>query len=381
LKWKGKSNQEEQDMKTRMNVRLFGILAVLASAASGLSALATPASAATGPTARLSQGIATVTGTPARDVIAITEGSDRLAVDFGSDGTVDAHFAMSRVQGISVLAGDGDDGVTVDGTGVGDVPITVRAGAGNDGGGVLGNIGDSGDGDALVTINGREGNDNFDAAVPGPTTVNAGAGNDLVEGGGAGIGHETISLGDGNDKFISELDAFVGSRIRSDSVDGGTGQDALEIRGSNASESVSLSAKAGHLVVEHELRDHIDANNVEDVSWFGFGGLDVGGGGDAVIVGDLSGTDVVNFTPNFSAPNDATVPNNSADQLTVVGTAGDDHITLSGSGASITIAGLTPTVTSVLLDSKDVLQINTLAGRDTVDHHALQRGLVQLRVL
>jgi hypothetical protein len=288
---------------------------------------------------------------------------------------------MSQVQGVSVQAGDGDDGVSVIGTGVGDVPIAIRAGAGNDSGGVVGNIGDSGDGDAPVTINGREGKDDFIAAVPGPITVNAGTGDDVVHGGGAGIGHETISLGDGNDKFVSDLDAFVGSRIRSDTVNGGIGQDAMEMRGSFASESVSLSANAGHLLVEHELRDHIDADNVENVSWFGFGGLDEGGGGDAVSVRDLSGTDVVNFTPNFSAPNDATAPNNSADQLTVFGTAGDDHITLSGSGANITVAGLTPTVTPVLLDSKDVLRIDTLAGRDTVDRHALRRGLVQLQVL
>src|SRR5436190_4062236 len=197
-------------MKTRTNLRrLAGTLSALAIGVGGLSAFAAPAGAAAGPTASLRQGIATVTGTPARDVIAITVDPDQLAVDFGSDGTVDAHFAMSQVQGVSVLAGDGDDGVSVSGTGVGDVPITVSAGAGNDGGGVVGNIGDEGIGDAPVTINGRGGNDNFLVAVPGPATVNAGAGDDLVAGGGAGIGHETISLGDGNDKFVSDLAAFV----------------------------------------------------------------------------------------------------------------------------------------------------------------------------
>jgi hypothetical protein len=117
------------------------------------------------------------------------------------------------------------------------------------------------------------------------------------------------------------------------------------------------------------------------VTWFGFGGLDESGSGDAVNVHDLSGTGVVNFTPDFSAPQDATAPNNSADQLTVTGTAGDDHITVSSLGANITVSGLTPSVTPALLDSKDTLQINTLADNDTVDSSGLQPGLVHLRVL
>jgi hypothetical protein len=174
LKWK--PNQEEQDMKTRVNVRLAGTLAVLATAASGLSALATPASATTGPTASLTQGIATVTGTPARDVIAVTADPDQLAVDFGSDGTVDAHFAMSRVQGVSVLAGDGDDGVSVQGSGVGDVPITMSGQGDNDFLGVVGNIGDFGAGDQPVTMSGDDGNDDFLAAAPGPVAIGAGVG-------------------------------------------------------------------------------------------------------------------------------------------------------------------------------------------------------------
>jgi hypothetical protein len=37
-------------------------------------------------------------------------------------------------------------------------------------------------------------------------------------------------------------------------------------------------------------------------------------------------------------------------------------------------------VTPVLLNSSDVLRIDTLEGQDTVDTHALQRGLVQLQV-
>ncbi len=63
------------------------------------------------------------------------------------------------------------------------------------------------------------------------------------------------------------------------------------------------------------------------------------------------------------------------------GTAGVDHITVSGSGANITVAGLTPTVTPVNLDGQDTLRIETLAGNDTVNSSGLPRGLVNLQVL
>ena len=53
---------------------------------------------------------------------------------------------------------------------------------------------------------------------------------------------------------------------------------------------------------------------------------------------------------------------------------------MSGSGANITVAGLTPTVTPVHLDSDDTLRIETLDGADTVNSSGLQRGLVQLQV-
>ena len=365
-------------MKLVTNMRRLTTSVAVAAAVAGVSAVAAPAMAAPAPTATLTNGTVTVTGTTARDVIGIEIGVNQLAIDFGLDGTVDARFPVSAVQQVSVLTGSGDDGVDVSGTGVGKVPVAISGGLGNDGIGVVGNIGQSGTGDAPVTINGGPGSDDIFAAVPGPITINAGTGDDSVEGGGAGVGHETISLGDGNDKFVSDLNAFVG--VRSDVVDGGTGKDTMEMRGSFASESVSLSASAGHLIVQHNIQDRIDARNIEFVTWLGFGGLDESGTGDEVSVRDLSGTGVVNFTPDFSAPQDGTSPNNSADQLTVTGTAGADHITVSSLGNDITVSGLTPSVTPVQLDSKDTLRIDTLGGNDTVDSSGLRPGLVHLQV-
>jgi hypothetical protein len=361
-------------MHTRNARRLTAAVALTAI---GIGTLATPAAADTGPTVALQNGTVLVTGTAARDEIDITMDANQLLVDFGFDGTVDARFSRSQYRRVRVLARGGDDGVGV--TGTGDVPVTIRGGDGRDGIGVVGNIGESGEGDAPTAITGDGGDDNLFAATPGPVTVLGGAGNDLIAGGGAGVGRETILLGDGNDRFISELNTFVGAR--SDVLDGGAGQDSMEVDGTFATESVGLSANAGHLIIDHDLRDRIDADNVEHVTWFGFGGLDESGSGDAVVVNDLSGTDVVNFTPDFTDPVDGTGPNNSGDTLTVRGTTSVDHITVSGSGANITVAGLTPTVTPVFLDQQDFLRIETLDGNDIVDSSGLQRGLVQLLVL
>jgi hypothetical protein len=360
--------------------RVVGAIALLATAALGLVAVAGPAGAATGPTATLSLRTVTVTGTAARDVIAITLSTDRLTVDFGSDGSVDVQFRGSRFDRVRVLAGGGADGVTVEGVGVGDVPITMRGQGGNDFLGVVGNIGDFGEGDLPVTMIGNDGDDDFLAGAPGPVTILAGVGDDSVDGGRAGTGQESISLGEGNDRFLSSMNGFIVGGSRNDIVDGGAGQDAMEMEGTFATESVGLSVDGGHLIVAHDFRNRIDADNVEDVSWRGFGGLDESGSGDAVAVNDLSGTDVVRFTPDFTDPLDGAGPNNSSDTLTVRGTTGVDHVTVSGSGADVTVAGLTPLVTPVFLAQDDFLLVQTLSGNDIVDSSGLQRGLVQLIV-
>jgi hypothetical protein len=319
----------------------------------------------------------TVAGTPARDVASITVDDTEVAVDFGADGTVDATFARAKVKSIRALLGGGDDGLAV--TGTGEVPVTISSGSGSDGIGVVGNIGQSGEGDAPTRINTAGGSDHVIAATPGPVTIATGAGVDLVDGGGAGIGQEAVSLGAGNDRFISSMNAFVGTRT--DIVDGGAGTDRLEVDGTFSSESIDLSASAGHLDVRHNFLDHIDADGIEDVTYFGFGGLDEDGNGDVVGVSDLSGTDVATFTPNFSATKDGDEPDNSADVLVVRGTDAVDHIVVSGSGSNVTIDGLSPTVTPVWLQPADVLRIDTLGGNDDVDTSGLQQGLVQLQVI
>ncbi|MGZ4619306.1 MAG: hypothetical protein ACXV3F_11450 [Frankiaceae bacterium] len=95
------------------------------------------------------------------------------------------------------------------------------------------------------------------------------------------------------------------------------------------------------------------------MTWFGFGGNDETGLGGRAAENDLSGTGVVHFTPDFTDSSDNTGAEQNFDQLGVVGTAGVDHLTVSGSGANITMAGLTPLVTPVNLDTQGTLRIGT----------------------
>src|SRR5512132_195529 len=87
----------EKTLRTHETVkRLVGTMSLIATAAVGLGAAAGPASAAAGPTATLSLRTVTVTGTTARDVIAMTLNTDRLTIDFGFDGSIDVQFRRSR---------------------------------------------------------------------------------------------------------------------------------------------------------------------------------------------------------------------------------------------------------------------------------------------
>jgi hypothetical protein len=355
----------------RLPIAAVATVAVLA----GGSAFAAPANAATLPTVTLKNGVVTITGTAARDVIHIGMDAKELVVDFGFDGTIDARFPRSQYHKVRVVAGAGDDGVGA--VRAGDVPLTLSGGAGNDSLTVIDKFGEANANDAPTALSGGDGNDNIFADTPGPVTILGGAGDDRVDGGDADVGPETVSLGDGNDRFLCTLNTSFG--VRHDNVDGGTGQDTMALTGTFATESVGFSARNGHLVVSHELRDQIVAATIEDVSYLGFGGLDLGSG-DAIAVNDLSGTGVVRFTADFRADHGSTEPNNSADTLTVRGTPGVDHIAVSGSNGNVVVSGLTPVVTAVFVRSEDFLLIDTLQGDDIVDSSGLQPGVVQLLV-
>ena len=349
------------------------------------AALAAAACSPAAPTATLNGGTVTVTGSAARDLIAVTMNTNELAVNFGSDNTIDARFPRAQIQRVQVQANEGDDAVTVSGAGVGDVPLSVSGSIGKDAVTVRGNVGDRGAGDAPVSINGDDGNDNLVAIVPGPVTVQAGAGDDSVRAGGAGVGQETIFLGAGNDRLVSSLGSQLGSR--NDIVDGNGGRDTMEVDGSVTSETLTLStASFGHLIIDHDDSfddddpDRIDADNVEDVKWFGLGGSPADGAGDTIVVDDLLATDVFEFTPDFSSGRGTAAPNNSSDTLIMRGTPDIDFFVVGVFRPNTISVGGTLAMTAVFLQPDDLLRIDTLEGDDLVDSASLPAGLVQFEV-
>ena len=363
-------------MRTRMSLKRSAAVAVLAVVPAGLVGLGAPASAASAQTATLKHGTLVVTGTLGADLVDIAVARSQVTVDFGRDGTIDAHFPLHRVVDISVRQGAGNDVSSVTGTGT--VPVAIVSGTGEDQVKVVGHIGRRGTGDAPTSISTQGGKDQVQAVTPGPVTINTGGGPDSVEGGGAAAGAEAVNLGGGDDFFRSSMGSFIGKR--SDTVVGGPGTDAIEVDGTWESDRVELAARVGHLIVTHDQRDSIDSVGVENVSYESSNSAESDGRGDTVIVGDLTGTGVQRFTPDFGIDSQHRAPNTSADSLIVTGTSGVDHIRVSGSGQDVLVDGLSTRITPIWLQPTDLLEIDTRGSRDDVDSSGLQQGLVQLVV-
>jgi hypothetical protein len=105
------------------------------------------------------------------------------------------------------------------------------------------------------------------------------------------------------------------------------------------------------------------------------------GGADLVIVNDLSETDVSSVNIDLAATLGGATGDGQNDRIIVSGTNGDDRIDVSGDAEVVKVSGLAAT-TQILHSevANDRLEINTLAGTDTVDSVVLAPGAIQLLV-
>jgi Ca2+-binding RTX toxin-like protein len=292
---------------------------------------------------KLEHGELTIVGTEASDKLALRLQPGEpgvLQLDVGDDGSADFRFARERVARIAVDARAGDDLVRIDeshGAFTDTIPTTIDGGDGND------------------TIAGGK----------GVETLLGGNGNDTIDGNG---GNDLALLGAGDDTFV--WDPGDGS----DTIEGQDGTDTMLFNGANVAEQVDLSAN-GHRLKFFRAQASItmDTAGVERVDFNALGGADL------VTVNDLSGTDVSSVNVDLAGTLGGATGDGQADSVVVNATKGDDAIDVSGDAQVVKVSGLTPTVEIVHPEAaNDRLEINTVAGTDTLETVGLAAGAIQL---
>ena len=236
--------------------------------------------------------------------------------------------------------------------------------------------------DALV-VKGLDGNDDIAAAgLPAQAialTLDGGAGDDELFG---GLGNDMLLGGDGNDT----MDGSKGNDVAlmgagddtfawdpgdgSDVVEGGDGDDSMQFIGANVPEQIQVTANGNRVRFFRDVGNvTMDLAGLEQVDFQALGGADL------VDVGDLTGTDLASLQVDLGGADGA------PDRVAVAGTDGDDAITVNGDAGGVKVSGLHTGVE--ILDpefANDRLDVNTGAGRDSVDSSELAPGTIQLSV-
>ena len=188
----------------------------------------------TGATSALTNGTLTVTGTAHADAVTVKLSEDGTTYTVttgirhrGTRRLTDTNsqtYTASDVTAISIDTGRGNDAINIQGTAKTSVavPVTVLAGAGSDlvrGGGTGVNTIDGGDGNDTLTggsgndvITGDDGDDDL-YGLAGKDGLDGGAGSDVLVG---GRGIDTLTGGDDDDTLKAQGDGSA------DVVDGGT---------------------------------------------------------------------------------------------------------------------------------------------------------------
>ncbi|MFT3788217.1 MAG: C2 family cysteine protease [Tepidisphaeraceae bacterium] len=289
--------------------------------------------------------ILTVTGTATDDTIVATRNS---ATSWTITNGTWSLTKTGTISGVKVLAGAGNDAVTVSSMAV--TGVTLFGQAGNDTLTGSANTNDSMDGgDGNDSLVGNGGNDTL-VGLAGNDTLIGAAGNDSLLG---GVGDDSIDGGDGNDV----LNGDVGN----DTLSGGAGNDTL----TGLAGTDSLLGGSGNDVLNGGTEnDTLDGGANDDR-------LDGGLGADSLAGG--SGKDTIDYSTRLAASpltislddaaNDGAsgeLDNVASDFEVVLGGAGNDTIT--GTSGNDTLNGLAGNDSILGGDGDD--SINGGAGND-----------------
>jgi Ca2+-binding RTX toxin-like protein len=278
---------------------------------------------------------AEVNGGNGVEVFTITANGSRVRFDRISP----APFSLDigTTENLVVNANGGDDIITA-GNGLSSlISLTLDGGAGND------------------TITGGDGND----------MLIGGDGNDIITG---GRGNDTALLGNGDDTFIWN------PGDGSDTVDGQDGNDTLLFNGSNIGETINIAASGKRVQMTRDIGAiTMDINGVETIRFNALGGA------DNITIGDLGATATKQVAIDLAATG-GTAGDGEADHVTVNATTGANTISISGSGSSVAVTGLSELVTIDHAEATDQLIVNGLGGNDTIDASTLAASTISLVV-
>jgi Ca2+-binding RTX toxin-like protein len=303
-------------------------------------------------------------------------GTGVSAVNVDLAGTLGGAAGDGQPDRVAVDATNGDDivNVTGDPAGIGVTGQAARVAIQHadptdqlDVAGLAGNDSISATGLAAgtiaATLDGGVGDDRISGG-PGVESLRGGDGNDAIDGNG---GNDIADLGAGDDTFV--WDPGDGS----DTIEGGDGNDTMLFKGAAVAEQVTVSANGDRLTFFRNPGNiTMDTHSVETVDFNALGGADV------VTVNDLTGTGVANVRVDLAGTLGGSTADGAADRVIVNGTNGDDRI---GVGGNVDVGGLAAIVDVLHAEvAQDRLEINTLAGSDTVDHSKLTAGSIQLVV-
>jgi hypothetical protein len=255
------------------------------------------------------------------DKLALQQTPTTVVADVGEDGTTDFTFDRSTFTAMAVSAGGGDDEVRIFNA-ADPLPLTIDGGSGDD------TLLDNNGADVLI---GGVGNDHFDG----------------------GVGADNAKLGAGNDHF--QWDPGDGS----DTVEGESGDDALDFNGSNIGEQIDVSANGSSVRLFRNVASvTMDVDGVEALA------LRVLGGVDQVSVGDLTGTALKTADVDLSATGGG---DGVSDTVTVSGTDRRDRVRVTRADAQVLTSGLA-TLTRIAGSEAgvDLLRVSTLGADDDV---------------
>ena len=234
--------------------------------------------------------------------------------------------------------------------------LTLNANGGDDSFSATGNLA------ALIaiTVDGGEGADTL-LGSNGVDTLIGGPGADFVDG---QQGNDLALLGSEDDTF--QWDPGDGS----DTIEGQDGLDTMVFNGNGANENFDVSANGTRIRFLRNVGNiTMDTDDVERIV------LNAGGGTDAFVVNDLTGTDITDIVTDLAATPGTGTDDGQPDAITVNGTNGDDVAVVAGQGRDLEVAGLVAKLSVIgASPALDRVTVEALDGDDVVDASGVPAG-------